>query len=57
MLNKWIDMFEEIFYDYTKQYDENIKEIIIERNIELSIEELEEILKDAKNRVLNIRNI
>lgn len=37
------------FYDYAEKYDENIKSLIKEHNIEISIEELEEILTDAKN--------
>lgn len=40
---------EETFYKYASKYDENIKSLIKKRNIEISIEELEEILRDAKN--------
>lgn len=39
---------EETFYEYTKKYDQNIKSLIKDRGVELSIEELEEILHDAK---------
>lgn len=40
---------EESFYDYTKKYDKNIKKLMKEHNVEISMEELEEILSDAKN--------
>lgn len=43
---------EETFLEYTQRYDENIKNLIKERQVEISIEELEEILDDAKNIVL-----
>ena len=39
----------ETFYNYAEKYDENIKDLIKEHNVEISIEELEEILADAKN--------
>ena len=37
------------FFNYTQKYDENIKSLIKENNVEISIEELDEILADAKN--------
>lgn len=40
---------EDTFYKYAEKYDENIKDLVKERNIEISMEELEEILQDAKN--------
>ncbi|MFP4016355.1 MAG: hypothetical protein ACLFUI_04930 [Halanaerobiales bacterium] len=40
---------EEAFFDYATKYDENIKTLVQEHNIEISVEELEEILADAKN--------
>lgn len=40
---------ESTFYQYTKNYDENIKKLIKERAIEVSMEEMDEILHDAKN--------
>lgn len=43
---------EEAFYDYVDRYDENIKTLIKERNVEISIEELDEILHDAKNVIV-----
>ena len=42
---------EKTFFEYTKKYDENIKTLIKERGIELSMNELKEILDDAKNRL------
>lgn len=45
----WMKKIEETFYNYAQKYDENIKELIKERELEISIEELEEILHDAKN--------
>lgn len=47
---------EETFYDYTRQYDQNIKTLIKERGVEISMEELEEILNDAKHMVMNTPN-
>ena len=46
-----LNQVEKIFYDYTQKYDENIKSIVKDREIELSIEELDEILEDAKKEV------
>ncbi len=42
---------EQAFYEYTQKYDQNIKDIIKEKEIEISDGELEEILKDAKYRL------
>lgn len=44
---------ENTFLNYTEQYDHNIKKLVKEKEVELSIEELEEILADAKNVTLN----
>jgi hypothetical protein len=44
-----IKKMEDLFYNYTEKYDENIKLLIKEREVEISMEELEEILADAKN--------
>ena len=44
-----MNKLEETFYNYTEQYDENIKKLFKEREIEISMEELKEILHDAKN--------
>lgn len=43
---------EKAFYDYVEKYDENIKVLFKERNVEISMEELDEILHDAKNIVV-----
>ncbi|MFP4662037.1 MAG: hypothetical protein ACLFPF_07600 [Halanaerobiales bacterium] len=40
---------EETFFKYAEKYDENIKTLVKEHNLEISVEELEEILADAKN--------
>ena len=48
------DIFEKLadtFYDYTKKYDKNIINLVREKNIEISLEELREILDDAKKRL------
>ncbi|MFW6282191.1 MAG: hypothetical protein ACOC1O_05305 [bacterium] len=42
---------EEVFIDYAEKYDNNIKALIKERNVEISMEELNEILSDAKEIV------
>ena len=42
---------EEVFYDYASKYDENIKSLFEQRNIDISQEELQEILDKAKNMV------
>ena len=42
---------EEAFIDYAKSYDKNIKSLMKERNVEISMEELDEILADAKEIV------
>jgi|GEM_PF-1258198 hypothetical protein len=47
----WMKKIEETFYSYAQRYDENIKELVKERQVEISLEELEEILQDAKNMV------
>ena len=39
---------EDLFYNYTEKYDENIKTLMQER-VEITMEELNEILVDAKN--------
>jgi len=49
LIEKIFSQLENSFYDYTNKYDENIKKIIKEREIEISTAELEEILQDAKN--------
>lgn len=43
---------EETFFDYVEKYDENIKTLFKEHNVEVSMEELEEILHDAKNIIV-----
>ena len=40
---------EDAFYNYAEKYDKNIKSLMKERNVEISMEELDEILDDAKN--------
>ena len=50
-MSDWMNKIEETFYNYTRKYDENIKELVKERGVEISNEELEEILHDAKNQV------
>ncbi len=40
---------EQAFFNYAEKYDDNIKTLIKENNVEISIEELDEILADAKN--------
>lgn len=49
MSNNMFKRLEETFFDYTKKYDENIKILIKKRGVEISTEELDEILHDAKN--------
>jgi len=43
---------EKTFFDYVEKYDENIKILFREHNVEVSMEELEEILHDAKNIIV-----
>ncbi|MFW6306232.1 MAG: hypothetical protein ACOC1N_02485 [Bacillota bacterium] len=44
-----IKKMEQTFFDYAVKYDNNIKALMKERDVEISIEELDEILADAKN--------
>ena len=41
----------EVFYEYTEKYDKNIISLIKEKNIEISLDEIKEILSDAKQRL------
>mgnify|MGYP006284292399 FL=1 len=41
----------EVFYEYTEKYDKNIISLIKEKNIEVSLDEIKEILDDAKQRL------
>ncbi len=45
----WMKKVEELFYSYTEKYDENIRLLMQEREVEITREELNEILADAKN--------
>ncbi|NLJ83730.1 MAG: hypothetical protein GX336_02340 [Halanaerobiaceae bacterium] len=45
----WMKKVEDLFYNYTEKYDENIKTLMQEREVEITMEELNEILADAKN--------
>ena len=40
-----------MFYEYTEKYDKNIISLIKEKNIEISLDEIKEILSDAKQRL------
>ena len=40
---------EDTFFEYASKYDKNIKKLVKEKDVEISMEELEEILHDAKN--------
>ncbi|MEJ6950609.1 hypothetical protein [Natronospora cellulosivora (SeqCode)] len=42
---------EEAFMNYAEKYDENIRELFRKRDLEISMEELDEILEDAKEIV------
>lgn len=46
---QFMDKLEETFLDYTKKYDKNIKSLFKKKEVEISMEELQEILDDAKN--------
>jgi hypothetical protein len=50
-VNQVFRRLEQTFLEYTQKYDSNIKTLVKERGIELSTNELEEILDDAKNRL------
>ena len=51
MKSELVNKVEDLFYDYAQQYDQNIKKLIKQKDIEMSVEELEEVLEDAKNMV------
>lgn len=42
---------ENTFYQYTEKYDQNIIDLVKNKNIEISLEELKEILEDAKQQL------
>ncbi|HLV10394.1 MAG TPA: hypothetical protein VKY40_09300 [Halanaerobiales bacterium] len=50
-MSAWMKKIEETFFNYTRKYDKNIKELVKKRGVEISNKELEEILHDAKNQV------
>ena len=50
-MNQVFQKLEKTFFQYTQKYDDNIKSLVKERGIEMSMNELEEILDDAKNRL------
>ena len=50
-VNQVFQKLEKTFFQYTQKYDDNIKSLVKERGIEMSMNELEEILDDAKNRL------
>ena len=41
----------DVFYEYTEKYDKNIISLIKEKDLEISLDELKEVLNDAKNRL------
>ncbi len=43
-----MDKLVDVFMEYTNKYDENIKKLINEKNVEVSSGQLDEILQDAK---------
>ena len=52
MQQNMLKKLEETFFDYTKKYDKNIKRLMKKREVELSTQELNEILHDAKNMLV-----
>ncbi|QTL98334.1 hypothetical protein GM661_10260 [Iocasia frigidifontis] len=44
---------EETFMEYTTVYDKNIKKLIKDRGVEISNQEIDEILHDAKYMTVN----
>lgn len=49
MSTELFNRLEKAFYEYTEKYDENIISLVKEREVEISVAELKEILQDAKN--------
>ena len=48
-----MDKVEEVFFDYANKYDQNIKTLFQQYDIEISDQKLEEILDQAKKMVDN----
>jgi len=53
MQSELLNKVEDIFYDYARKYDENIKNLFNQENINISNEKLQEILDKAKNMIEN----
>ncbi len=51
MQSELLNKVEELFYDYARKYDENIKNIFNRENINISNDKLQEILDQAKNMI------
>lgn len=49
----YMKKLEETFMEYTTVYDKNIKKLINERGVEISNQEINEILHDAKYMTVN----